>query len=908
MKILRIVDYGYEVGGVEDGVLLTSEILKQRGHEIKIVASDTPFHGKRFSDYEFKSAPKPLVKRFLYKAFNFHAYKALRKILKDFNPDVVLLHTMHESTASVLFLLKKFPTILFVHGPEVYTKTLLPWHLLRSDYKHGQYKVKDLTIRGRVHYIYFRYFCRAFYKLGIRNIDEIVALSNYTKGFLKEEGLQASYIPNGAKLWPYSIRSKHSHRILFSAGRLEDYKGFDDLILAMPKILETNPATILYIAGRGDHARNLASLVESLSLSESVKFLGHLNKPEMHKQYIDCEIFIMPSIWPETFGKVGIEAMSVGRPVIATDVGGVKDWLSDGQNGFLVNPQRPEEIAAKVTSLLNDCELLQKMSLHARTTSSKFSDEQMAINIETIVLNTIRKHRERQPAKTVNQSYEATSQPNVRKRIAISVIAQMAGQIFMGAAGVVVLKIVTNALGLKAYGIYATSFTFVSTFTLLTDLGLNTITAREIAKHPDEASEIISHNIGMRITLCLIAVPVISGLGLILYPTASTTLRFAILIMSCYLFFDAIWSSSITYFTARVRSDLPAMISAGQQALYLVVVVGISLVGLDLYGYLISYVLTTGLGAAVALYLVRRHIKIRPRRDFNKWKKYLGLSFVFGLISIINSIYLRADSIMLSAIAGTTIAGIYGVAYSLINTFTYLSGYIMTSLMPSMATAKDKELQQIVQKAFHIMSILASIMVVTGIAVRQSIIISVSSKSFIAAATPFAILIAATAFSYLYSVFGFASVAINRHSKIVFISAGSLVFNVAINFYLIPTYGLIGAAWATLVSEFSALVAIYALFHHETGISIKLAAVVKPVIASAITYLTYTFVHSAWHPLNPIYDTTLTASEMGVIYFSLLYILGGLPPEIKTFLRKTLRSTRYIGKYIKQEQATVHHA
>lgn len=81
----------------------------------------------------------------------------------------------------------------------------------------------------------------------------------------------------------------------------------------------------------------------------------------------------MPSIWPESFGKVGIEAMSVGRPVIATNIGGTSDWLSDGVNGFFIEPNDDSKLAEKITALFSDAALLERFSAKAEETAQNFN-------------------------------------------------------------------------------------------------------------------------------------------------------------------------------------------------------------------------------------------------------------------------------------------------------------------------------------------------------------------------------------------------------------------------------------------------------------------------------------------------------------------------------------------------------
>lgn len=383
MKILRVVSAGYEQGGAENGIVLSNELLRARGHIVKVISSNVHPELKHYSDYEFKCVPSSGIKKIFYAAFNVDAYNVTRKVLADFTPDVVLSHTMSQPTAAVMFLLKKYPTALFVHGPEIFTKSLLPWYLLKSDYKNGSYNLSDLTMFGRLKYYYFRYICGLFYKLSLSNINKIVALSNYTFNLLQKEGFKPTYLPNGIQLLkPVQIQSDKP--ILLYAGRLEKYKGLDNLIKSMSKILEKIPQTKLYIAGTGSQEKELKLMVKQLKLEKSVKFLGHLNQKKLAIEYEKCTIFVLPSIWPETFGKVGVEAMSVGRPVIASRVGGIPEWLIDGKTGYLVDPGNSDQIAGKVIKLFSDKKLLMQMSKNARKQAEQFSIEKHADEIEKL--------------------------------------------------------------------------------------------------------------------------------------------------------------------------------------------------------------------------------------------------------------------------------------------------------------------------------------------------------------------------------------------------------------------------------------------------------------------------------------------------------------------------------------------
>jgi hypothetical protein len=99
MKILRVVTLGYENGGAESGIVSTRNILGESGHDVRALSSDLPSSMPSFSEYKFAAIPSKGWRRLVYTAFNIAAYTKLKAVLKEFKPDVVLLHTMDQPTA-----------------------------------------------------------------------------------------------------------------------------------------------------------------------------------------------------------------------------------------------------------------------------------------------------------------------------------------------------------------------------------------------------------------------------------------------------------------------------------------------------------------------------------------------------------------------------------------------------------------------------------------------------------------------------------------------------------------------------------------------------------------------------------------------------------------------------------------
>ena len=88
------------------------------------------------------------------------------------------------------------------------------------------------------------------------------------------------------------------------------------------------------ILGDGNHRADCERLSERLGLADRVKFVGFVPQARIAAYYHDASLAVMSSVWPEPFGATGLEAMRCGLPVVAFDAGGIREWLTDGVNGF----------------------------------------------------------------------------------------------------------------------------------------------------------------------------------------------------------------------------------------------------------------------------------------------------------------------------------------------------------------------------------------------------------------------------------------------------------------------------------------------------------------------------------------------------------------------------------------------
>lgn len=188
--------------------------------------------------------------------------------------------------------------------------------------------------------------------------DSVVALSETGAGEIRKIAPNAkiTVIPNPCYVTNQNIQNNVTTdpAILF-AGRLDEKKGFCDLIRAMPIVLSKVPNAKLLMAGDGNVVKGRA-IAAALNIESSVSFLGWLNEPDKNNIFRRASLFCLPSHF-EGVPMAMLEAMSYKIPVVVTPVGGIPDIISDKYNGLFVTPGKEKEIAQAIIDIFTNDEL-----------------------------------------------------------------------------------------------------------------------------------------------------------------------------------------------------------------------------------------------------------------------------------------------------------------------------------------------------------------------------------------------------------------------------------------------------------------------------------------------------------------------------------------------------------------------
>jgi glycosyltransferase involved in cell wall biosynthesis len=221
--------------------------------------------------------------------------------------------------------------------------------------------------------------------------DKVQAISKALAKRAEKFGAKnVEVIPNGVDLKEFQKRNipKEKYRIV-CVSHLKKVKGIEYLIGAMPKVLEKFPEAKLVLIGEGPERENLKTQISNLKIENSVEFKGALPHEKIPEELAKSEVFVLPSI-SEGMGIVIVEAQAVGIPVIGTNVGGIPDIIKNGENGILVEPKNPKELADAIIKIFSEPEFAQKLVKNAKVNLEKYDWQNIAQKVNSIYQELLR--------------------------------------------------------------------------------------------------------------------------------------------------------------------------------------------------------------------------------------------------------------------------------------------------------------------------------------------------------------------------------------------------------------------------------------------------------------------------------------------------------------------------------------
>jgi len=365
MNVLLVVSQFYpHQGGVEVAVQNLGIALKEQGHRVIVAAARAPrtlssseaVRGLTVHRYYFGLPFSTLKSTLAFPFFSIKTLVALTRLIKSQKIEVLNFHFVDNAAWYVCALkfLTQVPLVVSLHGNDV--------QRFPGESGLAQFILRRLLTAAEGVTVNSGYL-----------LNEAEKVTGFDLG-------RAVVVGNGIHLEEFEnvISYKIDKPYVLSLCRLVHKKGVDILVRAWKKALPKLPADLLLIiGGDGEERDNIVSLIGELGISERVQMVGLVKNDERLKLFKGAKLYVVPSRI-EPFGIVVLEAMASGTPVLASNTGGIPSIITAGTNGTLFDNGNEDDLAEKLTLLINNLDVMSTRASRALVDVQSYSWKHVA--------------------------------------------------------------------------------------------------------------------------------------------------------------------------------------------------------------------------------------------------------------------------------------------------------------------------------------------------------------------------------------------------------------------------------------------------------------------------------------------------------------------------------------------------
>lgn len=328
------------MGGTEEMVLFICEFLNPLANKIIVCSSG----GEKVPKLERLGVKHHIIPDMGKKDFGTitSILRILKKIVKDNN--ITIIHSHHRMAAFYVRLLFGKSILKIVNGHSIFNDK-------KIFTKYAYHDAKIIAVGNAVKENLIE-----FYEI---NKSEVTIIYNTIKPFNSE----VSVVPEIAKC--------HNNGVIVvgNVGRMSEEKGVDYFIKSIPISKNRLEIPVKYfIIGDGEKREELEELAKELNVFDDIVWLGY--RTDIQNVIAQIDFLVLSSLW-EGYPLTLIEALSVGKAIVATDVGGNKEIVNDNVTGLLVKPKDSEGLSNAIVQLCNDKEKRKQMSINAYSSYEK---------------------------------------------------------------------------------------------------------------------------------------------------------------------------------------------------------------------------------------------------------------------------------------------------------------------------------------------------------------------------------------------------------------------------------------------------------------------------------------------------------------------------------------------------------
>lgn len=418
--------------------------------------------------------------------------------------------------------------------------------------------------------------------------------------------------------------------------------------------------------------------------------------------------------------------------------------------------------------------------------------------------------------------------------VAKNTIIQVVGRIISVLLGVLIISLMMRYLGPEEYGYYSISIAFLQVIGIIADFGLYLITLQYLGKADAQVqtyvdgTRINAENVsvsqrevsmGLRVeqseaeimqnifTLRFFSALFFYGLAFVIslffpYPMI---VKFGILILSFSLFFSTLVQTLSAFYQKILRAEKIVWGELIDRSILLFLIILFIKFNFDFYLILTAFIFGCGVNFLFLWFSAKPWVNLKFKFDFDFWQEIIKQAWPIGLAIVLNAIYFKADTLILSFYYPAIEVGIYGACYRVFEVLVTFPPLFLGLVIPRIVTAYSvnnfERLKILLQKSFDFLIMIVWPMIFGTLVLGPRIMELIGGPEFIRSGEILRIIILATGVLFVAELFKQTAVGLNQQRFILWFYLITTILALIGYFIFIPRYSYWGAAWMTVVAE-----------------------------------------------------------------------------------------------------------
>lgn len=391
----------------------------------------------------------------------------------------------------------------------------------------------------------------------------------------------------------------------------------------------------------------------------------------------------------------------------------------------------------------------------------------------------------------------------VTRKIAYNVLVSSISKVLSTILALVSIAFITRYLGTEGFGNYATVLAFLSFFAAVADLGLYSISTREISKEGADEKKIMGNVFALRMVsslVILILAPII--VSFFPYPPA---VKAGIIVVAFSFIFSSGYQVLNGVFQKNLAMDKVAIAELTGKIFQVAFIVFAIKMDWGFQWIIASLLFNMAISFLIVYLWSKKYLRFSLQFDFKYWKSFLKESAPIGIAAVITFAYFKMDTILLSVMKSSSDVGIYNAANKVLENITFFPAMIVGLIFPLMAKyifTDRATFRDISDKTFKVFVILTLPLIIGILFLADGIIRVIGGGGFAEATPVLRILVFALAFIFFGNFFNSILIAANLQKRLMLVLSFAAAINITLNLIFIPRFSYYGAACVSVLTEF----------------------------------------------------------------------------------------------------------